>query len=143
MNHNLKGVVEYRLSTNDDDFGWSSSSRFDYLEAGNYQIEIRDSSNCRKAKQVTLAEKNCYAPETGFNPNMDVWEYENQWEGEITISIYGKANELIYSETVDQDVEWNGTNNNGEFVIGARYLYIIEHNGVKQKSGYVTVLYNN
>lgn len=121
---------------------WQSAGGFKGLQTGYYSIIIKDQKGCTFTipQEVFVADKYCYKPEIGFNPDFETWEYKAFWTDEVEFEIIDKAGQVVMKEIVADDFEWNGTNQQGEKVQIGLYRYYIK-TGKETKSGTITVMY--
>lgn len=135
------GFGEYSYSLKDVG-NWQSAGNFNGLQSDYYSIVIKDQKGCifTIPQEVFVAEQYCYKPEIGFNPDFETWEYKAFWTDEVEFKIIDKTGQFIIKETVTDDFEWNGTNQQGEKVPVGLYRYYIK-TGKETKSGTITVMY--
>lgn len=133
----------YQLSSSYSSTSWQSNTVFESLAADDYQLIVKDNIGCEFTYTdfVTIGDKYCYRPEKGFNPKLETWQYEGDWENEVTMLIYNRLQKTVLEIQFNDIFEWDGKDTQGALVPVGQYLYIIKQNEKEDISGYVTVLY--
>ncbi len=105
----------------------STVSAISNLEAGTYQVSVKDNNGCVNSKKVTIMSKTCINKHYEF-----AYSYQDSWIIPVsrngTISIYNQQGRKITSLTLEKDIEteWNGLDNNGNALPTGLYPFVIE-----------------
>jgi hypothetical protein len=111
-----------------------STSSFDHLASGQYDLWIKDAQDCRveHKQKVFVPEKNCKTPQQYvFNPDYDhAWTIPYDRDKKPTrVVIQEKGGRVFYQSSVNDFIpaEWTGDSNTGLALSFGLYFLTIEY----------------
>ena len=141
---NSEGPYKYSI---DGGKKYQETSVFEKLSDGNYSIHVLDSRGCVfenttkvkiKIKPCTEMQSYSFSASSGDNWRIPVKEDKS---GKITI--FDKQGKIVYSSSLspsDQN-EWDGRNNNGQYLPIGEYVYeLVYEEKIEKERGYVSIV---
>lgn len=122
---NIKGGKSpYQFMIEDEQI---STPKFHDLEAGTYQVTVKDDNGCLNTQLTIISSKTCINKHYEF-----AYSYQDSWTIPVTqngtISFYNQQGKKVVSLTLEEDVEteWNGMDLNGNTLPTGLYPFVIE-----------------
>ncbi len=135
------GKAPYLFAINNGNF--KNSTYFPYLEAGNYEIYIKDANQCEKLLETIKIDAKFCKKEFVIAPHLgETWKIPMHNYDGGTIKIYNKTGFQVYENKLNgfNDNEWNGTTTDSNPLPMGVYKFAIKYNNGTTYTGLITIV---
>ncbi len=135
------GTSPYLFSL--DNILFTSTPKFDELQEGNYNVYIKDLSNCIAVlKKILTVKYKIKDLDEAFNPNRgEKWNFPLKGNSDASITIQNKAGMVVYSANVTNGYpsDWDGRDNRGAELETGNYFFIVNFNNNEFVKGHISI----